>query len=263
MSGRTDAPGGARPGDSGAPDRGVDRRTFLEVLGGVAGATALAACRRPVECVVPVADRPEDLLPGEPLQYATALRAGPDVCGVLVRSLAGRPTKIEGNPKHPTSGGATSAFAQAELWELLDPDRSSRPWQRERPAGWSEFRGELEEVRRGLVKRGGSGLAIVVDATTSPTAIRLLQQTRARWPQTRLFVDDALTGPARAGLELLGRRGLLPRWRLDSADVIAAFDCDLLQLERGALRADREFAARRRVTAPVDEMSRLYVVEPT
>ena len=242
---------------------GIDRRAFLELIGGAAGAGALAACQRPVECLVPVADRPEELVPGEPTQLATALHAGPDVCGVRVELLGGRPVKIEGNPKHPTSGGATNAFVQAELWQLLDPERADRPQHDGAPCRWEVVHAALDDQRAEFDRTRGAGLAIVVDETCSPTLLRLLQQLVRRWPEATVHVDDPQTATARAGLELLGVRGVLPHWRLDNAEVVAAFDCDLLHLERGALRAARDFAARRRVTTPVDGMSRWYAVEPS
>lgn len=241
----------------------VDRRTFLGLLGGAAGAGALAGCQRPVECLVPVADRPEELVAGEPQQVATALHAGPEVCGVRVERLVGRPVKIEGNPNHPTSNGATSAFVQAELWQLYDPERADRPRHDGSACQWQEVQAALDGQRAELDRTRGAGLAIAVDETCSPTLLRLLRQLVRRWPETTIHVDDPQTAAARAGLELLGVRGALPRWRLDNAEVIAAFDCDLLHLERGALRAARDFAARRRVSAPVDEMSRLYAIEPS
>ena len=67
---------------------------------------------------------PEEIIPGRPLFFASAVPIDGFACGVLVKSEMGRPIKIEGNPAHPASLGATDIFGQAALLGLYDPDRS-------------------------------------------------------------------------------------------------------------------------------------------
>jgi molybdopterin-containing oxidoreductase family iron-sulfur binding subunit len=47
--------------------------------------------------------------------------------GLLVQSLAGRPIKVEGNPRTPASLGATDPFAQASSWTCTTPTARRRP----------------------------------------------------------------------------------------------------------------------------------------
>ena len=50
--------------------------------------------------------------PGRPIYYATTWVLAGRAMGVLAATYDGRPTKIEGNPLHPNSLGATDVFAQ-------------------------------------------------------------------------------------------------------------------------------------------------------
>ena len=58
---------------------------------------------------------------------------------VLVESHMGRPTKIEGNPDHPASLGATDAFTQAAILGLYDPDRAQTVTFAGEVRAWSTF----------------------------------------------------------------------------------------------------------------------------
>src|SRR6185369_9975963 len=80
--------------------------------------------RQPIERVVPYVKQPEEVVPGKPLFFATAIPLGGYARGVLAESHLGRPTKLEGNPLHPASLGATDAITQAAILDLYDPDRS-------------------------------------------------------------------------------------------------------------------------------------------
>src|SRR5574340_192372 len=106
-------------------DDAVDRRDFLKLMGASLALAGLAGCGRPDEShIVAYVKQPEGLVLGKPNFYATAMPFGADAVGVLVESHEGRPTKIEGNPDHPASLGATSALVQASVLNLYDPDRA-------------------------------------------------------------------------------------------------------------------------------------------
>src|SRR6188474_155254 len=103
----------------------VGRRGFLKLMGASLALAGVSACtRQPEEELVPYVRQPEELVPGKPLFYATAMPMNGAGIGLLVESHEGRPTKIEGNPDHPSSRGATDVFAQAAILGLYDPDRS-------------------------------------------------------------------------------------------------------------------------------------------
>ena len=105
----------------------LSRRQFLTLMGaslalaGLSGCSVRPAARREI---VPYVHPPEEVVPGKPLFYATAMTLGGLATGLLVESHEGRPTKVEGNPNHPASQGATDALAQASILTLYDPDRA-------------------------------------------------------------------------------------------------------------------------------------------
>ena len=108
-----------KPG-RGAGGWGVRRREALQLLAANMALIA-AGCSKPEEEIVPYVTMPERLVPGVPLKFATALPLGGYARGVLVTSHEGRPTKIEGNPRHPASLGSTDIFAEADIFNLYDP----------------------------------------------------------------------------------------------------------------------------------------------
>src|SRR2546429_4807932 len=106
-------------------DDSVDRRDFLKLMAASLALAGLSGCgRTPEQYLVPYVKQPDGLTLGRPQFYATAMPFGADAIGLLVESHEGRPTKIEGNPDHPSSLGATNVFAQASVLNLYDPDRA-------------------------------------------------------------------------------------------------------------------------------------------
>ena len=82
---------------------GQTRRHFLKIMGASIALAGLAACRKPVQKILPYTKRPVEIIPGNPIFYATAVPMMGSLTGLLVQSSDGRPTKIEGNPEHPAS----------------------------------------------------------------------------------------------------------------------------------------------------------------
>jgi len=244
----------------------VDRRQFLQLMGASLALAGLSACtRQPTENIVPYVRQPEQIVPGQPLFFATALPLGGIASGVLVESHMGRPTKVEGNPDHPASLGATDSFAQASVLTLYDPDRSQVITNVGEIRPWSAFVAAIRAALEGQREQGGAGLRVLTETVTSPTLAEQLRQTRAafpaaQWHQYEPVHRDNVVAGARASFG----EDVDTRYRFDHADVILALDADFLACGPGHLRYVRDFTAKRRVSGERNEpMNRLYAVEST
>ncbi len=125
-------------GASELPD-GMSRRDMMMLVGASLSLAGLTACRRPVEQIVPYVTPPEEIVPGVPLHYATTMPFRRSAYGLIVESHEGRPTKIEGNPSHPSTLGASSSRVQASVLGLYDPDRSQSVTLQGARKSWSDF----------------------------------------------------------------------------------------------------------------------------
>ena len=241
---------------------GLDRRRALELL--AAGLTAgLAACSSPDEEIVPYVNMPERLVPGTPLRFASTLPLSGYGRGVVCTSFEGRPTKVEGNPRHPGSQGSTDPFAEAAVLQLYDPDRSRTVRLQSEVSSWEAFVGAMLAQMQAHAGDGGAGLRLLTGRVTSPTLVRQIGEIRARFPQARWHryepVDD---DNARRGARLAYGRTLTALPDLGRADVILALDADPLGVGPDQIRNARGFAERRTVRRDGAAMSRLYAVEP-
>ena len=139
----------------------MGRRRFLQLMAGSLALAGVSACtRQPSEKIYPYVKAPEEIVPGEPLFFATAMPLMGMGTGLLVESHMGRPTKVEGNPEHPASLGATDVFAQASVLTLYDPDRSQVITYAGEIRPWSAFAaGDGRAAGRCCKRRQGQGLA--------------------------------------------------------------------------------------------------------
>jgi molybdopterin-containing oxidoreductase family iron-sulfur binding subunit len=243
----------------------ISRRQFLKLMAASLALAGLSSCGGPpAEKIEPYVKAPAELVPGEPLFYATAMTLGGYAVGLLARSNQGRPTKIEGNPDHPASLGATDAFAQAALLTLYDPDRSQSVMHIGTTSTWDAFQAAIGPAIQAQGASGGAGLRILTETVTSPTLGAQLQALLAAFPAARWHqYEPAGRDTVRAGAWLAFGQDVNVIYRLDQAAAILALDADFLFDEPGRLPYARAFSDGRRIQDGRTEMNRLYVVEST
>ncbi len=235
------------------------RRTLLKLMGASLGLAGLTACSRPVENILPAAKGVEDQIPGNPLFYATAMSLGGVATGLLVEAHDGRPTKVEGNPDHPFSRGAASAFHQASILGLYDPDRSREVVHDGQPSTWDEFAGFAKEA---FSRAAGERVRFLSQTVNSPSLEAVRTHALSRFPQAKWIEYEPISeDQVLAGAELAFGRFVRPLYHLDKADVILSLDSDFLALDSPTVAYTRDFSARRHVASEKDTMNRLYVVE--
>jgi MoCo/4Fe-4S cofactor protein with predicted Tat translocation signal len=249
----------------------VTRRQFVTLMGAslaLAGAAGCSPRAAPNRTVLPYTRQPDRLTPGVPLYFATAMpHAGASV-GLLVKSHEGRPVKVEGNPSHPASLGATDAIAQASILNLYDPDRSQAPTYLGEGRSWDGVAGELRKIIDARREKKGAGLRFLTEPVVSPTFAALMEDVlkelpEAKWVQWEPLAPDA----ARVGAERAFGKPLSPVYDFTKADVVLALDADFLSCPRAGVRNSRDFASRRKVRKAKQDgqapgnMNRLYAVE--
>jgi len=262
------------------------RRSFLRLMGASLALAGLTGCNpAPRDQVVPSVNTPEQQIPGRPIFYATAMPWGGMARGILAESHEGRPTKIEGNPRHPASMGASDVFMQASILSLYDPDRSQVVMERGEISTWEHFLQVMDRPLRAQRDKQGKGLRILIESTTSPTLLAQLQALRKDLPQMNVHQYDAIgRGNRRAGAILAFGDPNNVVYRLDQAAVVLSLDADFLSSDPASLAYARQFSDRRRVRqhgeafaldgtavaaspttsrADASLMNRLYVVEAT
>ena len=246
-------------------DETVQRRDFLKLMGASLALAGLAGCGLPDQThIVPYVKQPDGMILGKPYYYATAMPFGADAVGVLVESHEGRPTKIEGNPDHPSSLGATNAFVQASILGLYDPDRSQTVQFTGEIRAWSAFLDAAQALATSAKATNGAGFRILTGTICSPTLIAQIRKLLTQYPEAKWYQWEPARGDgAREGAKLAFGRNVNTVYAVDKANVIVSLDADFLSSGPGHLANARQFARRRKLDGPNDTMSRLYVVEPT
>jgi MoCo/4Fe-4S cofactor protein with predicted Tat translocation signal len=229
------------------------RRNFLKLAAASLAFAGITACtKQPKETIVPYVRQPEEFVPGLPLYYATAMQMGGVGTGLLVTSYLGRPTKIEGNPDHPGSLGASDYFQQASILTMYDPDRAQAVTKAGYIDSWVAFQADVASRREAAAVSNGNGLRILTETVTSPTLTAginaiLKEFPGAKWHQYEVGARHS----AHEGGMLAFGRPVNTIYNFSQADVVVSIDADFLACGPGNLRHARQFADKRRVQTNV------------
>ena len=242
----------------------VSRRGFLKLMGASLAMAGMTACtKQPLEPIVPYVKQPEEVIPGRPLFFATAFTLGGYASPILVESHLFRPTKIEGNDKHPASLGGTDVFSQASILGMYDPDRSQTVTYLGDIRSWGSLVQALRAPLNIQKSLEGAGIRILTPTLSSPTLADQLKSFIKANPQAKWHVYEPVNRDnVFEGAKLAFGQPVETQYKLENADVILSLDADFLYAGfPGNARYIRDFAKRRNPDA--GEMSRLYAVEST
>ena len=199
---------------------GFARREFLKFMGASIGLATTACVRRPVQTIIPYAKAPIETTPGVSSFYASTWFDGTEGYGTLVRTLEGRPVKIEGNPLHPSGLGGLPARAHAEVLSLYDPDRLTGPvrnLQNKTRSNAETISGQFADIDTKMAAELAKGGVVVLTSTLpSPSSKAMIADFAKAYPGVRWVQYDSIPG------------GMRSRLRLDKATLVVSIDTDFL-----------------------------------
>jgi molybdopterin-containing oxidoreductase family iron-sulfur binding subunit len=248
----------------GFEDDGVSRRRWLQIMGASLALGGAAGCRYEEEKIVPFAFRPQGRIPGIPEKFASMIEFAGVAQPIMSTNFDGRPIKLDGNPKHPSSLGASSSFTQATILEFYDPDRLRAPLKvdpEEKQVARAFSETTSDEVMKGLVaaSKDVGSLAVLAEPTSSPSILRMkksLEGKGAKWYTFASVNDDNF----RAGAKAAFGKSVQANYKLENAKVIITLDADIIGgTDAGGIANAVGFGKSR--NADGGSMSRMYSME--
>ncbi len=239
----------------------LSRRKFLSLLG-ASIALATASCRRPVQKILPYVKQPENAaIPGIAKYYASGFSLGNQTHGILVTTREGRPIKIEGNSLHPLSLGKTSAFTQASILELYDPDRMKEPKILGKKVSWKEWLRVTSTILKNA-KLENKKVRILTESKASPTLEKTLREFMQQCGDAKKYEFEPIDQETSiSALNKSFGTHLLPQVHLDKARVVFSLNSDFLGQQADAVTHIQKWVKTRKIRSTQDNLSRLFVVE--
>ncbi len=240
----------------------VARRDFLKLMGASLAMATTACVRRPVQHIIPYAQAPKDVTPGEANYYASTWFDGSEGYGLLVKTMEGRPLKLEGNPGHPMNTGKLPARAHAEVLAQYDPDRLKGPVRNlpnKNRTNKETIATQWADLDAKVIEALGQGSAVVLTSSMPSPSTEALLADFAKAHALRTVTWDMIPyDEVRGGQKRAYGKEILPRYRFDLAKMIVSIDCDFLGTYLSPTEFTRGYSRSRQ---PGPEMARLVVFE--
>ena len=234
------------------------RREFLKLMGASLALSTTGCLRRPVETIVPYTKRPQEVIPGNSLEYSSSFVDGTEEFGLIVKTREGRPIKVEGNPHHPSNKGGLSARAQAHILNLYDPDRIKGPKQNlfndsktNRDTINSSYK-KIDKEVIGQLKKGKA--ALLTPSITSPSTKHLISQFKNTF-QLEHFVWDVLdSSSVREAQKICYGDNVFPRYVIDKAQLIVSVGADFLGTHLEPVSFTKAHSKNRNLNKPMNRV---------
>jgi molybdopterin-containing oxidoreductase family iron-sulfur binding subunit len=213
----------------------IERRQFLKTLGLAGSAAVLDSCgRQTTDELIPYFVSPDAVVAGEPAHYATICRACPAGCGLIAKTIDGRITKAEGNPKHPIGRGRLCARGQASVQSVYNPYRFRQPLLRDgrgalQPLSWGDAESLLAGKLREASRRGPDRIAWLGRLETGPFDELVTSWLSALGSTRRLAYETFDYHAVRAAADLTFGRAEIPYYDMDRAEFVLAFGAEFLE----------------------------------
>ncbi|MBV5312838.1 MAG: TAT-variant-translocated molybdopterin oxidoreductase [Prolixibacteraceae bacterium] len=240
----------------------ASRRDFLKTFGfGIAAASIVASCKRPVDKAIPYLVKPDEINPGTANYYASSYFEGNEYGSIIVKVRDGRPIKIEGNTLSSISQGGTSARMQASVLNLYDDARFKGPSKSGQEITWDAADAEIVAQLTTLKSQGGK-VVILSSTIISPSTRDVIQkfiekQTNTEWIQ---YDPVSASGILEANQKSFGS-AFIPDYRFNKAKVVVSFGADFLGSWLSTVEYTKGYTSARQLQNDRKEMLRHYQFE--
>lgn len=203
------------------------RRDFIKILGFTTLYVTLAACKGPVIESIPYIIKPEYITPGINNYYASTMFDGFDFGNVIVKTIEGRPIKIESN-KESKYLNTVSSRIQSSILSLYDNERLKYPSINKKKVSWAKLDNIIIN-KLNTISNSKKKIVILTSSLPSPSTKQLIYDFTKVYKNTNHIIYDAISysSTLNAVNKVLGKRAI-PYYDISNIELLISFDADFL-----------------------------------